>query len=88
MGHHEDGNRVLLVVAEFLEQRHDLFAAGDVEVAGWFVGKQHGAVARDGSSDGDTLLLTARKLVRNEVHAVAQTHLFEGVVSRCFGFAR
>ena len=75
-------------MAEFLEQRHDLFTAGDVEVAGRFVGQQHGAVACDGSSDGDTLLLTARKLVRNEMHAVAQTYLFQGVVSRYFGFAR
>src|SRR6266511_3657067 len=63
---------------QLLEQSHDLFAGGRVEVAGRLVGEQDRRLVHEGAGDRDALALAARQLVRLVVHAVAQAHAFEG----------
>jgi hypothetical protein len=48
-----------------------------VEVAGGFVGEQHGRVIDDRPGDGHALLLTAGELVRHTPAFALQAHEFE-----------
>ena len=79
---------MLFIVAERLEQRHHLLSTGDVEVARWFIGQKDWPVAGNGPCDCNALLLTSRKLVGNEMHAVTESDLHEGSFGSVFGFLR
>ncbi len=62
MGHQDDGN--LLFAIESGEERHDLIAGLAVEVAGRFVCEDQPGVVGQCPGDGDSLLLSARELIR------------------------
>jgi hypothetical protein len=47
---------------QLLQQLHDSFAIARIEVTRWFVSEQDQRLAAEGARDGNTLLLTARKL--------------------------
>ena len=72
MRDHEDGHGLRFVRAQRLEQVEHFSSAGDVEVARWLVGEEQTTLARDGTRDGHALLLTARELLRHELHSVAE----------------
>jgi hypothetical protein len=71
---HADG-RALIV--KLVEQFHDRFAVGRVEVSGRLVGKQNQRVARDCASDGNALLLAAGQLAGQVFLAVRHANTFE-----------
>lgn len=54
------------------ELNHD-GAGGGIEVAGGFIGEENGRAVDEGTSDGGTLELAARELVRTVVGAITQT---------------
>src|SRR5882762_6487175 len=64
---HED-DRVALGVKP-LEQTHDLFPGGRVEVPGGLVGEKDGRAHDEGARDGHPLALAARELVGLVGHA-------------------
>ena len=57
---------------EFFQQAHHFLAGGAVEVAGRFVGEQHGRLHDRGAGDGDALALAAGELVRTVSGAVGE----------------
>ncbi len=57
VGYHDDGFAV--DGGEVAEEFANAFAIGRVEVAGGFVGKDHGGVGDEGAADGDALLFAA-----------------------------
>ena len=61
----------------------DLVRRFDVEVAGRFVGEQHGRAIDDGAGDGQALLLAAGERDRRRLLACQQANLVE----RCLGAA-
>ena len=61
------------------EQLDDFVAGRGIEIAGGFVGKDKGGARRDGTGDGDALLLAPRKLLRVMVQPVAEAHRFAPV---------
>lgn len=65
VGHDDERGSVLCI--QFEEQIHYFLAGLAVEVTRRFVGEQHGGVIREGPSDPDSLLLSARKLDRKSV---------------------
>ena len=50
------------VAVKFLQNRHDLVAAGSIERSGWFVGQDDRAAVHQGAGDGNPLLLPAGEL--------------------------
>src|SRR5919197_1892035 len=64
-------------LVELLQEIHDGFTAARVEVSGRLVREQDEWFARDGSRDGDTLLLTARQLTRKMLRAMRHSDAFE-----------
>lgn len=64
-------NGVALLV-ELLEQSHDFNAGSRIESAGGLIGQQDSGPVYKRSSDGDTLPLAARKLVRFMEHPLLQ----------------
>ena len=56
---------------------HHYVGAAGVEVTGGLIEQEDRGVIRDGSRDGDTLLLTTGQLVREMVETAAQAHLFK-----------
>lgn len=74
MGHHD--HRDLLVDVQVYQNLHHDVRAARVQVPGRLVEQEDRRVVRDGTRDGDTLLLTARELVREVVETAAQPDLF------------
>ena len=68
--HHQD--RLLCSRDEEAQQVQDLVRAATVEVAGGLVAEQEGRVGDDRPRDRDALLLPARELSREVLHAVAR----------------
>ena len=71
------------------ELPHDLEHLADqlgVEGAGRLVEEHEHRVHRHGAGDGDALLLAARELAGEEVHALAEPHLGEQLVRLADGF--
>ena len=67
---------------QFLEQRHQLDRGAAVERAGRLVGEQHFRVVDERPRDRDALLLSAGKLRRPVMHAVAKAHTRAGRSTR------
>ena len=65
------------LVVQRPEQLHDLCAGLAVQCAGRFVGEQNFRIIDNGARNGDTLTLTAGKLVGLEIHAVAEPDAFQ-----------
>ena len=63
-----EGNGLSLTV-QFLEYHHDFVTRAGIEVAGRFVGENNYGIVHEGSCNGHALLLAARELVRQVVHA-------------------
>ena len=74
VGDHDDG---LAGGGELLEQVGDEFAVFTVEVAGGFIGQQHGGLVGQGAGDGDALLLAAGEAVGAALELVAQAEALE-----------
>ena len=72
--HHN--HRDFLVDVQVDKNLHNYIGAAGVQVPGRLVEQEDGRVVRDGTRDGDALLLTARELVREVVETAAQAHLF------------
>src|SRR6266568_4870173 len=72
VGDHEDRGPALR--HQQREQLQDLVGALAVQVAGGLVAEQEGGIGRDGAGDGHPLLLPARELAREVVHAVGEAH--------------
>ena len=77
MGDHQDGRPAAVDVEE---QAHDAAGRFLVEVAGRLVGQDEGGLVEEGTGDGGSLLLAARKLVRQFVRLVLQSHGFQDVL--------
>jgi len=73
VGDHHDGGALLV---ELGEQVHHLLAVLGVEVTGGLVGEDELGIGDHGASDGDTLLLTARELLREVLGTVRDGHPF------------
>src|ERR1700729_665528 len=69
---HQDGFAVFL--GEAGEEVENFVGAFAVEVAGRLVAEQESGVGDDGAGDGDALFLSAGKLARVVIHAVAETY--------------
>src|SRR6516164_2065596 len=70
MRHEHDGDPLLRI--ERTQQAHDLVSARAVEIAGRLVGKDDGWGSHERTRDGDTLLLSARKLGRRVSRAIGK----------------
>lgn len=70
VGNQDQGGTAFAV--EFEEQIADPLAGGAVEVAGGFVGEQHVRLRREGTGNGDPLLLAAGELARIVAQALAE----------------
>lgn len=75
MGHEDEGRAPVALECE--EQIHDLAARGFVEIAGRLVGNENCRVRSDGTSDGDTLLLSPGELGRIMMETVSEADRFE-----------
>ena len=73
----DDDDRDAVVAAGVLQQLQDLLARLVVEGAGGLVAEQQLGVFSHGASDGDALLLSARKLGGEVCHAVLEADLGE-----------
>jgi hypothetical protein len=62
------------LIVEHLEKLHDLRAGLAVQRAGRFIGEQDLRIVDDCAGDRHALALAAGKLVRLEIHAVAETY--------------
>ena len=71
VGHHDDGGAFLV---EFLQQVHDFLAILGVEVTCRFIGEYELWTCHHGAGNGHPLLLTAGKLLREMLGAVADVH--------------
>ncbi len=67
----------LRLAVETLEQRDDLLAGLQVEVAGGLVGQDDGGVVGEGPGDGDALLLAAGELEGLVAVALPEADLLE-----------
>ena len=65
---------------ELLEQGHDFFAGGGVEVSGWLVGEQDVRVVCEGPRDRHSLLLAAGELRRKVVGSSGEPDRLEELV--------
>ena len=72
VGHHQD--RLAAIRDEQRQQVQDLVGALAVEVARRLVAQQEGRVGHDRARDRDALLLPARELAREVVHAILEPH--------------
>src|SRR3990172_3345297 len=75
VAHDDDASALLL--GDGSQQAHDLVPDLRVQVRGRLVGEDEGWVVDEGPADGDPLLLTARKLLRQEVEPRSQIQLRE-----------
>ena len=75
MGDHD--HRDLLMDVQVYQNLHHYIGTASVEVTGGLVQQKDRGVIRDGSRDGDTLLLSSGQLVREMVETAAQAHLFK-----------
>ena len=75
VGNQDQGGTAFAV--EFEEQVADPLAGGAVEVAGGFVGEQHVRLRREGTGNGDPLLLAAGELARIVAQALAEADSLE-----------
>ena len=73
--HHHYGGAVFFV--ETVEQLHHLGAHFTVEVTGGLVGEHYVGISHNGAGDGHALALTARKLGRQMLDAVAHFEALE-----------
>ena len=65
---------------EFLEQAHDFFAGGAIEVAGRFVGQDQRGLHDRRARNRDPLPLPARELVGPVLGAIGQTVVLQRLV--------
>ena len=65
------------LAVQFDEQLHHLLGGGGVERAGGLVGQEQERLVDDGARDRDALLLSARELVGQVIHAIGQPHPLE-----------
>ncbi len=84
VGDHDDGDPFDV---QIFQQRHDLASVCRIEISGGFVGKDQRRMAHHSPCDGDTLLLTARELLRIMVHAVTHLHPGEDITDHFPPFA-
>ena len=66
MRHEGDG---FSLAVQLLENHHDFVTGAGIQVSGGFVCENDHWVVHQGAGDCDSLLLAARKLVRQVVHA-------------------
>ena len=71
VGDHDNRGTFLV---QFGEQMHHLCPILGIEVTRWLVGKDQLRTKHDGTSDGDTLLLTTGELVREVLGAMTNAH--------------
>ena len=71
-------NRLVKILVQTFQDFEDFSGRMAIEVAGRFVSQQQSWIADDGTGDGDTLLLTTRKLLGKMVHSVFETNQFQG----------
>ena len=74
MGDHDDGAALFV---ELLQQLHHFLAMLRIEVAGGLVGEDEFRRVDDGARHRDALLLSARKLHREMLQAMAHVHLLQ-----------
>ena len=74
MGHKHDREAGAL---QFAKKSKNGIARAGVQCASRFVGQEKVGTVDDRPCDGNTLLLTSRKLGRHMVHSAAQPHLLE-----------
>jgi hypothetical protein len=83
-----DDQHGLTRVCLFMEQFQNLDACFEVQFAGWLVGQEHRIARRQGACNGNPLLLTARKLVREVVQTIAQADLVKTWLAVAMAFLR
>jgi hypothetical protein len=69
VGHEDEGRTGFLMQSE--EELNDHLAGLSIQIPGRFIGKQNPRLANEGAGQGDTLLLTPRKLHRIVLEPVA-----------------
>ena len=62
------------LIVEALKDVHDLNRSTAVEIAGRFIGEQDCRFVHQSARDCDALLLSARKLGREVMHAITKSH--------------
>ena len=75
VGDHDDSGPIFLVDAG--EKLHNAVGGLIVEIAGWLVSYDNAGFVKEGSCDGDPLLLTSGKLVRHLVGLVDHPHILK-----------
>src|SRR5438477_12151265 len=70
MSHHDHGNAALV---ELLKSSHDLDAGAAVEISRGLIRQNYFRAVNQGACNGNTLLLTARKLARIMFFAATQS---------------
>ena len=83
VGDHTDGDAIGV---QILEQVHDGVAIFGVEVARRLIGEKDQGIANESAGYGDTLLLTAGKLLGIVFGAVVHANTFERVLRFLFAF--
>ncbi len=69
MRHEDEGRTSFLMQSE--QELDDHLAGLSIQIPGGFIGKQNPRLANEGTGQGDTLLLTSRKLHRIVLEPVA-----------------
>src|SRR5512141_2975153 len=62
---------------KLLEDTHDLFGCGRIEVSGWLISQKNRRLVYKRTRDRDALPLSARQLVRTVRYPVAELHALE-----------
>ena len=68
-------NDSIALLIKFIKQKHDLITGSGVKIAGRFVCQQNRWIIYKGARYGNTLTLTAGKLIGLVVHARFETYL-------------
>ena len=69
-----DNNQCDALAVEFIKEPQDFGPRLGVQRTGWFVGQEQMGTVDQGAGNGDTLLLSTRKLVRAVIGTVAKPH--------------
>src|SRR6516162_466075 len=80
-------NDCVSALIQIFEERHDFIAGFRIEIASGFIRQDDGWIVYQSPRDGDTLALTARKLVRLVVQTITESYLpqhVRGLLAACF----
>src|SRR5882762_1607813 len=83
MGYQDDGQALIV---EFLKNPHDFNRRATVEIPRGLVGQKDRGPVHEGARNGNALLLAARKLGREVLDAVSESHQVQGFTRPLFSF--